>query len=64
MSCEFFLNYLIDLYIFLCARSRLRSTLAVVSESVPLICGAAEVKCYEPEILIGKKKKYVRTVLI
>lgn len=38
--------------------------MAVVSESVPLICGAAEVKCYETEILIGKKKKYVRTVLI
>lgn len=53
-----------DLYIFLCVRSRLRSTVAVVSESVPLICGAAEVKCYETEILIGKKKKYVRTVLI
>lgn len=57
ISCEFFLNYLIDLYIFLCVRSRPRSTVAVVSESVPLICGAAEVKCYETEILIGGKRR-------
>lgn len=57
ISCEFFLNYLIGLYIFLCVRSRPRSTVAVVSESVPLICGAAEVKCYETEILIGEKEE-------
>lgn len=54
---SFFFNYLIDLYIFLCVRSRPRSTVAVVSESVPLICGAAEVKCYETEILIGEKEE-------